>query len=116
MSISEHVSVDLPFMSQLTGKTEDELASDLRGVIFRLPESAGSEPRYVTADEYLSGNVRSKLALARQAAEADEGFAPNVAALEQAMPRDLDASEIEIRLGATWIDKEIYQKFILCRL
>lgn len=113
LSIAERARVDMAYMAKVSGKTRDELASDLHGVIFRLPESAGSEPRYVTADEYLSGNVRSKLTLARQAAEADEGFAPNVAALGQAMPRDLDASEIEVRLGATWIEPRYIQQFML---
>jgi len=113
LSIAERARVDMAYMAKISGKTRDELASDLHGVIFRLPESAESEPRYVTADEYLSGNVRSKLAQARKAAEVDKTFAPNVAALEQAMPRDLDASEIEVRLGATWIEPRYIQQFML---
>ena len=112
LSISEKACVDMAYMAEVSGKSEEELVSELRGVIFRLPESAGGEPRYATADEYLSGNVRAKLALARQAAVADEAFAPHVAALEQAMPKDLDASEIEARLGATWIEPKYIQQFM----
>ena len=87
--------------------------SQLQGAIYRLPESAGDEPCYVTADEYLSGNIRSKIASARLAAEKDEAFQINVSALEKAMPRDLDASEIEVRLGATWIPPRYIQQFML---
>ena len=114
VSIAERVSVDLPYMAHLTGKPEDELADELTGVIFPLPESVSTDRplRYVTADEYLSGNVRQKLRDARFAAQIDARFAPNVTALEAAQPQDLDASDIDIRLGATWIDKEIYQKFM----
>ena len=113
LSIAEKARVDMEYMEQLTGKTSDELAAELQGVIYRLPESAGDEPCYVTADEYLSGNIRSKLASARVAAEKDEAFQINVSALEKAMPRDLDASEIEVRLGATWIPPRYIQQFML---
>ena len=113
LSIAEKARVDMEYMEQLTGKTSDELAAELQGVIYRLPESAGDEPCYVTADEYLSGNIRSKLASARLAAEKDEAFQINVSALEKAMPRDLDASEIEVRLGATWIPPRYIQQFML---
>ena len=101
-------------MEQLTGKTGEELAAELRGVIFRLPGpvSEGERPQYVTADEYLSGNVRRKLRQAQRAAEQDPAFAINVEALTAAQPKDLDASEIEVRLGATWIDKEYIQQFM----
>ena len=114
LSISERACVDMAYMSQLTGKDEDTLTSELRGVIFRLPESVGSDgkPRYVAADEYLSGNVREKLRKAEQAVEASDVFLPNVEALRAAQPKDLDASEIEVRLGATWIDKEYIQEFM----
>ena len=113
LSIAEKAGVDMVYMEQLTGQTRDELASQLQGAIYRLPESAGDEPCYVTADEYLSGNIRSKLASARLAAEKDEAFQINVSALEKAMPRDLDASEIEVRLGATWIPPRYIQQFML---
>ncbi len=113
LSIAEKAGVDMVYMEQLTGQTRDELASQLQGAIYRLPESAGDEPCYVTADEYLSGNIRSKLASARVAAEKDEAFQINVSALEKAMPRDLDASEIKVRLGATWIPPRYIQQFML---
>ena len=114
VSISEKACVDMAYMEQLTGKTGEELAAELRGVIFRLPcpVSEGERPQYVTADEYLSGNVRRKLRQAQRAAEQDSAFAVNVEALTAAQPKDLDASEIEVRLGATWIDKEYIQQFM----
>ena len=114
VSISEKACVDMGYMSSLTGRTGDELAEELRGVIFQVPgqtEPDGS-PHYVTADEYLSGNVRRKLRQAQRAAEQDPAFAVNVEALTAAQPKDLDASEIEVRLGATWIDKEYIQQFM----
>ena len=115
VSIAEKARVDMPYMAQLSGKTEDELAAELSGVIFRLPEPVDSQgnPRYVTADEYLSGDVRQKLARAKWAAEqVPDVFGVNVRALEAAQPPDLDASEIDVRLGATWIDKEYIQQFM----
>src|SRR5699024_3984511 len=114
VSIAAKAHVDMAYMEQLTGKTGDELAAELRGVIFRLPGPVpeGERPHYVTADEYLSGNVRRKLRQAQRAAEKDPAFAVNVEALEKAQPKDLDASEIEVRLGATWIDKEYIQQFM----
>ena len=114
VSIAERAQVNMPYMAQLSEKTEEELAADLRGVIFRLPQplDASGNPQYVTADEYLSGNVREKLAIARRAAETSNLFMPNVAALEQAMPRPLEVSEIDVRLGATWIDKNYLQSFM----
>ena len=114
VSISEKAFVDMAYMAELTGKTGDELAAELQGVIFRVPgqlEKDGT-PHYVTADEYLSGNVRRKLRQAQRALEVSEIFRPNVEALEKAQPKDLDASEIEVRLGATWIDKEYIQQFM----
>ena len=114
VSIAEKACVDMAYMSKLTGKTSDELAAELQGVIFRVPgqlEQDGT-PHYVTADEYLSGNVRRKLRQAQRAAQQDPSFAVNVEALTAAQPKDLDASEIEVRLGATWIDKEYIQQFM----
>lgn len=114
VSIAEKACVDMAYMSKLTGKTSDELAAELQGVIFRVPgqlEQDGT-PHYVTADEYLSGNVRRKLRQAQRAAQQDPVYAVNVEALTAAQPKDLDASEIEVRLGATWIDKEYIQQFM----
>ena len=109
LSISEKACVDMEYMSQLTGKDEDTLASELRGVIFRNPENK----QWETADEYLSGNVREKLRIAQSAQNLFEGdYADNVEALKAAQPKDLDASEIEIRLGATWIDPEYIREFM----
>ena len=114
VSISEKARVDMAYMEQLTGKPGEELAAELRGVIFHVPGQAEPDgrPHYVTADEYLSGNVRRKLRQAQRAAEQDPSFAINVEALQAAQPKDLDASEIEVRLGATWIDKEYIQQFM----
>ena len=109
LSISEKACVDMEYMAQLTGKDEDALASDLRGVIFRNPENKHWE----TADEYLSGNVREKLRIAQSAQNLFEGdYAGNVEALQAAQPKDLDASEIEVRLGATWIDPSYIREFM----
>ena len=109
LSISEKACVDMEYMAQLTGKDEDALASDLRGVIFRNPENK----RWETADEYLSGNVREKLRIAQSAQNLFEGdCAGNVEALKAAQPKDLDASEIEVRLGATWIDPSHIREFM----
>ena len=113
VSISEKAHVDMDYMAQLTEKTEKELAQDLQGVIFRLPDHTEHEKaEYVTADEYLSGNVRQKLREAQRAAEQEPEYLPNVEALKAAQPKDLDASEIEVRLGATWIDKSYIQQFM----
>ena len=114
VSIAEKARVDMEYMEQLTGKTSDELAAELQGVIFRLPGPVpeGERPTYVTADEYLSGNVRRKLRQAQRVAQQDPTFAINVEALTAAQPKDLDASEIEVRLGATWIDKKYIQQFM----
>ena len=114
VSILEKACVDMAYMEQLTGKTSEELSAELQGVIFRVPGQAEPDgrPHYVTSDEYLSGNVRRKLRQAQRAAEQDPAFAVNVEALTAAQPKDLDASEIEVRLGATWIDKEYIQQFM----
>ena len=109
LSISENAGVDMEYMSQLTGKDEEALSKELRGVIFRNPENK----QWETADEYLSGNVREKLRIAQSAQKMQEGdYADNVEALKAAQPKDLDASEIEIRLGATWIDPEYIREFM----
>lgn len=98
----------MAYMSQLTGKSEDDLIEELNGVIFLDPVYGD----WQTADEYLSGNVRQKLREAEQAAQDSPGYLPNVEALRQAQPKDLDASEIEVRLGATWIDKKYIRQFM----
>lgn len=110
VSISEKAGVDLPFMAGLTGRDESALADELTGTIFRLPEMPDT---FVTADEYLSGNVREKLREAQTAALQDDRFAVNVQALENAQPKDLDASEIDVRLGATWLDPATIQQFMI---
>ena len=114
VSISEKARVDMPYMAQLTGKTEAELAAELRGVIFRVPnETDGADgPQYAAADEYLSGNVRQKLRTAQRVAARDPFFAGNVDALIAAQPKDLEASEIEVRLGVTWLDKKYIEQFM----
>lgn len=114
VSISEKAKVDMSFMAELTGLSEEEIAVQLKGVIFRVPElyRTDAPPRYVTADEYLSGNVREKLRTAQLAARTNEEYKVNVEALEMAQPKDLDASEIEVRIGSTWIDKEYMQEFM----
>ena len=108
LSISEKACVDMHYMAQLSGKSQDELIDELNGVIFLDP----TRGNWQTADEYLSGNVRQKLQQAEAAAVDAPGYAPNVEALRQAQPKDLDASEIEVRLGATWIDEWYIQQFM----
>ena len=114
VSIAEKAKVDLPYMAELTGKPKEELIADLHGVIFQIPKLFAEDltPEYVTADEYLSGNVRQKLREAESAARHDPSFAVNVQALQAAQPKDLDASEIDVRLGATWVDKQYIQQFM----
>ena len=108
VSMNERARVDLPYMAQLCSRDEAAVASELTGVIFRIP---GTE-RYVTADEYLSGNVRQKLREAESAAEADQSYSVNVDALHTAQPQELTASEIDVRLGATWIEPQYIRQFI----
>ena len=108
LSISEKACVDMHYMAQLSGKSQDELIDELNGVIFLDPVLGN----WQTADEYLSGNVRRKLQEAEKAAVDSPGYLPNVEALRQAQPKDLDASEIEVRLGATWIDYSYIQQFM----
>lgn len=115
ISIGEHGKVDLPYMSELLGTPGEyeRITDELRGVIFKDP-LAPEEPEtgWQTADEYLSGDVRSKLRIAQMAAEKNPDFAVNVEALRKAQPKDLDASEIDVRLGATWIDRDYIQQFM----
>ena len=113
VSLAEHTKVDIPFMAELTGKTEDEIIEDLTGVIFQ-NIGGDDENEYVTADEYLSGNVREKLRIARLKNEADgnDSFAVNVKALEAVQPTDLTASEISVRLGATWLPTDVIDDFM----
>ena len=108
LSIGEKARVDMAYMSQLTGKSEDDIIDELNGVIFLDPVYGD----WQTADEYLSGNVRQKLREAEKAAVDSPGYLPNVETLRAAQPKDLDASEIEVRLGATWIDKKYIQQFM----
>lgn len=113
LSIGEKVRVDMAYMGQLTGKDEDTLFADLQGVVFLNPDygEKGGE-KYLPADEYLSGNVRRKLAEVRAKAETEPQYLPNVEALEKVQPVDLTASEISVRLGATWLDPAYIRQFI----
>lgn len=115
VSIGEKASVDTEYMKSLTGKSEDEIYSDLKGVIFLNPiySPNSNEPKYLPADEYLSGNVREKLHTAKENAEIyPELYTVNVKYLEKVQPKDLTASEISVRLGATWIPSEYIQEFV----
>ena len=116
VSMGEKAAIDMAYMSELSGKNEEELYSDLKGVIFLNPlyEYGNSyEPKYLMADEYLSGNVREKLATAKRSVELYPGdYKINVEALEKVQPKDLTASEIAVRLGATWLPPEIVQQFM----
>lgn len=113
LSIGEKARVDMAYMGQLTGKDEDTLFADLQGVVFLNPDygEKGGE-KYLPADEYLSGNVRRKLAEVRAKAESEPQYLPNVEALEKVQPVDLTASEISVRLGATWLNPEYIRQFI----
>lgn len=112
ISLAEKAKVDMPFMTKLTGKTEEELEQELSGVVFRLPESDTENPKYVSEDEYLSGNVREKLKVAELAAQADVRYQVNVTALQKVQPKDLSASEINIRLGTTWLPESDVEDFM----
>jgi N12 class adenine-specific DNA methylase len=109
VTLTEKARVDLPYMTSLTGRSQDELTGELEGVIFLNP----ANQRYETADEYLSGNVREKLRIAKELAENDPAYASNVMALEAVQPQDLAAGEIDVRLGATWLPQEDIQQFVL---
>lgn len=112
VSLSEKAAVDIPYMAALSGKSEEEVVNDLRGIIYRVPDIQHPESReYVTADEYLSGNIRSKLSVAKVMAEIDEDFVQNVDALTGAMPDLLTSAEIDIRLGSFWVPEDIYERF-----
>ena len=113
VSIGERACVDLPYMAQLTGMEAEQITEELRGVIFKDPLANGEPLQgWQTADEYLSGNVRHKLRVAEMFVARDAAYQVNVDALKAAQPKDLDASEIEVRLGATWIDKQYIQQFM----
>nr|WP_325299438.1 LPD25 domain-containing protein [uncultured Dysosmobacter sp.] len=116
VSLSEKAKVDMAFMMELTGKTEQEIYADLTGVIFLNPMHGygnSTEEKYLTADEYLSGNVREKLEWAKRSAELyPEDYAANVEALEQVQPTDLNASEISVRLGSTWLPPDVVEQFV----
>ena len=117
VSIGERGRVDLPYMSELLGTPGDyeRITSDLQGVIFKDPSADATDPEvgWQTADEYLSGNVRNKLRIAQLAVQTNPEFAPNVEALAKAQPKELEASEIDVRLGATWLDPKVIQQFML---
>ena len=115
VSIGEKACIDMEYMQSLTGKEENELFNDLKGVIFLNPlyeDNNENLSKYFTADEYLSGNVREKLSIARNSAKVDSHFNINVEALEKVQPEDLTASEISVRLGSTWLPVDIVQQFI----
>ena len=114
LSLAEKAKVDMPYMMELTHKSEEEILSDLKGVIFLNPEHDGNEDvahKYLPADEYLSGNVREKLRTAKTLAEQDEQYTINVQSLEAVQPVDLTASEISVRLGAAWLPTEVVRDF-----
>lgn len=116
ISIAERAKVDMDFMQKLTGMDEQEIVVNLRGIIFLNPDYTGEEcgkEKYLNADEYLSGNVRAKLAAAEQAAQKDsETFSAHVEALRQVQPKDLTAAEISVKLGSKWVPEEVYNQFI----
>lgn len=116
LSIEKKAMVDMEYMSELTGKSEQEIFKELKGVIFLNPMhgyGSNTQAKYLTADEYLSGNVREKLAWAKRSAQLfPDDFQVNVEALEKVQPKDLTASEISVRLGATWLPSEIVQQFV----
>ena len=116
VSLAEKALVDLDFMSKLTGKDEKELLEDLKNIVFLNPafrEGVTREKRYITADEYLSGNIREKLEVARESAKHNpQDFLINVEALESALPKDLTAAEISVRLGSTWVPSDVIEQFV----
>lgn len=112
VSLTEKAKVDIEYMKTLTGKTEDELVKELEGQIFEVPDSCIGESKYITAEEYLSGNVRKKLEIAKKYAEMYSRFEINVRELEKVMPEEIKASEITVKLGATWIPQEYIEQFM----
>ena len=114
ISMAEKARVDMEYMIQLCGKTEDDIYQELRGVIFRNHLESAGHNKYLMADEYLSGNVRAKLATVKKMAEEfpETDYSRNIEALEKVQPKDLDASEISVRLGATWLPVDVVEKFV----
>ncbi len=112
LSLSEKARVDIEYMKSLTDKTEDELVKELEGQVFKVPTKLTEERKYVTADEYLSGNVREKLSIAKMVALGHPEFEVNVRELEKVIPEDIRASEITVKLGATWIPENYIEEFI----
>ena len=112
LSLAEKARIDMPYMMELTGKTEEQLYHDLTGVIFLDPAQSFGSPKYLPADEYLSGNVRSKLSFVKKLVAEYPEYQPNVEALEKVQPQDLSASEISVRLGATWLPTDVVEDFM----
>ena len=112
LSLAEKARIDMPYMMELTGKTEEQLYHDLMGIIFLDPAQSFGSPKYLPADEYLSGNVRSKLAFVKKLVAEYPEYQPNVEALEKVQPQDLSASEISVRLGATWLPTDVVEDFM----
>lgn len=112
LSLTEKAKVDIEYMKSITDKTEDEILKELEGQIFRIPNSLAEEKRYITADEYLSGNVREKLAIAKELAKGNPEFEVHIRELEKVIPEDIKANDIEVRLGATWIPEKYIEQFI----
>ena len=108
LSLNEKAQIDLEYMSQLCGKSEETMIEDLKGIIYQDPKTK----RWQTKDEYLSGNIKEKLSMAQYYAESDEKWQANVDALEKAMPKRVEASELEVKLGATWVDDRYYTEFL----
>lgn len=112
ISLAEKAKIDFDYMNQLTGFDKEKMVEDLKGVIYQIPDIDDNNEVYVTADEYLSGNIRQKLKVAEMAVSFNPIYQENIDALKQAMPDELSASEIEVRLGATWIPENIYEDFM----
>lgn len=113
LSLGEKGQIDFDYMSSLTGFDKDKIINDLHGVIYKIPNINEEAEKYVTADEYLSGNIREKLRIAELSASIDSQYQYHVEALRQAMPENLSASEIAVRIGATWIEPKVYQQFMI---
>ena len=112
LSLGEKARIDMPYMTELTGKTEEQIYQDLTGVIFLDPEASSESPKYLPADEYLSGNVRKELSFVKKLLPDHPEYQPNVEALERVQPKDLSASEISVRLGATWLPTDVVESFM----
>ena len=109
VSMSEYARINLPFMAQLTERSEESIIEELKGIIFLNPETK----QWENNDEYLSGNVREKLMIAKEYAQSESQYQENVTALEEVQPKELDASEIEVRIGATWLEPKLYEQFMI---